>query len=93
MSIVVLEAGISGTPVLITDRCGFDDVAAVGGGMVVGASAEGLKDGLLAMTADPGALKSMGRNLEKFTRDHFLWEDMVNRYVQLFSTIIRSGPV
>lgn len=93
MSIVVLEAGISGTPVLITDRCGFDDVAAVGGGMVVGASVEGLKDGLIGMTADPGALKSMGRNLEKFTRDHFLWEDMVNRYLQLFSTIIHSGPV
>lgn len=92
MSIVVLEAGISGAAVLITDRCGFDDVAAVAGGMVVAASVEGLKDGLIAMTADPGALKSMGRNLEKFTRDHYLWEDMVNRYLQLFSKIIRSGP-
>ena len=43
MSIVVLESGIAGTPVLITDQCGFDDVAAIAGGMVVAASVEGLQ--------------------------------------------------
>ena len=46
MSIVVLEAGITGTPVLITDQCGFDDVAAVAGGIVVAASVEGLQEGI-----------------------------------------------
>ena len=88
MSIVVLEAGITGTPVLITDQCGFDDVAAVAGGMVVAASVEGLQEGLLAMTGNPAKLKIMGQNLEKFTREHFLWNHMVNKYLELFSRIM-----
>jgi len=88
MSIVVLEAGITGTPVLITDQCGFNAVAAVAGGMVVAASVEGLQEGLLAMTGNPAKLKIMGQNLEKFTREHFLWDHMVNRYLELFSRIM-----
>lgn len=88
MSIVVLEAGITGTPVLITDQCGFGDVAEVAGGMVVSASIEGLQEGLLSMTSDPEKLKIMGRNLGEFTREHFLWDHIVNRYLELFSRII-----
>ena len=88
MSIVVLEAGITGTPVLITDQCGFDDVAAVEGGMVVAASVKGLQEGLLAMAGNPAKLKIMGQNLEHFTREHFLWNHMVNRYLELFSRIM-----
>lgn len=88
MSIVVLEAGISGTPVLITDQCGFNDVAAVGGGMVVNASVEGLRSGLLAMTNNFAQLKVMGANLKRFTSSHFLWDHMVKRHLELFSQIV-----
>jgi glycosyltransferase involved in cell wall biosynthesis len=88
MSIVVLEAGITGTPVLITDQCGFDDVAAVAGGMVVAASIEGLEKGLLSMTCDPKKLEIMGQNLGEFTRKNFLWDHIVNRYLELFSRIM-----
>ncbi len=88
MSIVVLESGITGTPVLITDQCGFDEVDAISGGMVVAASIEGLQEGLLAMTGNPDKLKIMGQNLLKFTREHFLWDHIVNRYLELFSRIM-----
>lgn len=88
MSIVVLEAGITGIPVLITDRCGFDDVATIKGGMVVAASVDGLKEGLMAMTSNPTELKFMGQNLGIYTREHFLWDHMVNRYLELFSRIM-----
>jgi glycosyltransferase involved in cell wall biosynthesis len=88
MSIVVLEAGITGTPVLITDQCGFDDVAAISGGIVVRASVEGLLDGLLAMTGNPDQLRVMGQNLLKYTREHFLWDHIANRYLEVFSTIL-----
>lgn len=88
MSIVVLEAGITGTPVLITDQCGFDDVAAVMGGVVVEASVEGLREGLLAMAANTDKLKIMGQKLEKFTRENFLWEHAANKYLGLFSKIL-----
>lgn len=88
MSIVVLEAGITGTPVLITDRCGFDDVAAVAGGMVVAATIEGLQKGLLSMAGDPERLEIMGQHLREFTREHFLWDHAANRYLELFSRIL-----
>jgi glycosyltransferase involved in cell wall biosynthesis len=52
MSIAVLEARITETPVLITDQCGFNDVATVAGGMAVAASIEGLHKGLLSMMAN-----------------------------------------
>lgn len=88
MSIVVLEAGIMGTAVLITEQCGFDNVATVEGGMVVEASVQGLQEGLLAMTGNPAKLKIMGQNLGKFIRENFLWDHMVNRYLELFSRMM-----
>jgi len=90
MSIVVLEAGITGTPVLITDRCGFDDVAGTGGGKVVPASGEGLEKGLVFMMSNGEALKTMGKNLKKFTSEHFLWDRMAKSYLELFSKILHE---
>ena len=91
MSIVVLEAGICGTPVLITDRCGFDELAASGGGMVVPASADGLEEGLREMLDTQSRLPGMGARLREFTHEHFLWEKIVGRYLQLFSQLARQG--
>ncbi|MEN6318166.1 MAG: glycosyltransferase [Syntrophaceae bacterium] len=88
MSIVVLEAGIAGTPVLLTDQCGFDDVATVVGGMVVTASVEGLQEGLTVMTSDTAELRIMGENLEHFVRHHFLWDRTAKEYLELFRRII-----
>jgi glycosyltransferase involved in cell wall biosynthesis len=91
MSIVVLEAGICGTPVLITDQCGFNELAASGGGMVVPASADGLEEGLREMLDTQSRLPGMGARLREFTHEHFLWEKIVGRYLQLFSQLARQG--
>jgi len=87
MSIVVLEAGITGTPVLMTDQCGFDNVASIAGGLVVTASVEGLQKGLISMTREPARLQIMGKNLEAYTREYFLWDHAALRYVELFQRI------
>ena len=42
MSMVALEAGAHGKPVLLTDQCGFDAVATCGGGAVVEVSGAGV---------------------------------------------------
>jgi glycosyltransferase involved in cell wall biosynthesis len=57
MSIVVLEAGITGTPVLLTDQCGLSEVESIEGGKVVTASVEGLQSGLIALLTDNAKLK------------------------------------
>lgn len=85
MSIVVLEAGITGTPVLITDQCGFNEVGRTGGGMVVvPASVEGLEKGLVDMLNDRVKLKVNGQNLKTFVSKHFLWDSIIDEYLQLY---------
>ena len=73
MSLVALEAGALGRPVLLTDRCGFDEVAEVGGGLTVPASVGGLRDGLEALLADRAGLLEMGARLQTYVGLHYSW--------------------
>ena len=60
MSLVALEAGVTGTPVLLTEECGFGEVDRIGGGKVVPASVEGLREGLVELLEDLPRLTFMG---------------------------------
>jgi glycosyltransferase involved in cell wall biosynthesis len=88
MSIVVLEAGIVGTPVLLTDRCGFDEVATVGGGQVVAATAKDLATGLESMLENPAVLKTMGVRLQLHVRQNFIWEVIVEQLLDFYQQIV-----
>jgi glycosyltransferase involved in cell wall biosynthesis len=88
MSIVVLEAGITGTPVLLTDQCGFNEVDSIGGGQVVPASVDGLQKGLLEILKDPDKLKSIGANLKKHVIDNYTWEGIINKYIDLYRQVL-----
>ena len=88
MSIVVLEAGITGTPVLLTDQCGFDEIAHIGGGQVVPASVNGLQKGLVEILSNPTQLKLMGENLEKYIYEHFTWDAIIDKYMKLYYKIL-----
>ena len=88
MSIVVLEAGITGTPVLLTDQCGFNQVESVDGGMVVSATVEDLQRGLIQMLSNPSDLKTKGEKLKKFTMKNFLWDSIVDQHIRLYEDIL-----
>lgn len=88
MSIVALEAGITGTPVLLTDKCGFNEISRIGGGKVVQASVEGLQKGLIELLRDPVQLKSMGATLKNYTTEHYIWDSIVNKYLKLYNEIL-----
>ena len=88
MSIVVLEAGICATPVLLTDQCGFDQVEQIGGGKVVAPTVEGLKTGLLALLDEPQRLSTMGRQLATFAREGYSWASIVRRHIDLFESVL-----
>jgi glycosyltransferase involved in cell wall biosynthesis len=87
MSIVALEAGITGTPVLMTDQCGFNEMAEAGGAMVV--SLEGMEKGLVDMLGDSAALKMRGEKNRAFVSKHFLWDSIIDRYIQLYNDVSR----
>jgi glycosyltransferase involved in cell wall biosynthesis len=88
MSIVVLEAGISGTPVLLTDQCGFNVIEKIDGGKVVQASVKGIELGLIEILRDKDRLKSMGSNLKQYTYDNFMWDSVIGKYLTLFKQIL-----
>jgi len=88
MSIVALEAGINGTPVLLTNQCGFDEVAHVGGGLVVPASVAGIQEGLEALLNDSLRLKEMGKKLKDYVSRNYLWEKIVHQYLALYGHIL-----
>jgi len=90
MSIVVLEAGIMGTPVLLTDQCGFDEIERIGGGKVVPASVKGLQKGLLEILKDNGKLKSIGSNLKRHVIDNYTWERIINKYIDLYRRMLSN---
>lgn len=90
MSIVVLEAGAAGTPVLLTEQCGFNEVAQVGGGKVVPATADGIQEGLLEILSNPERLQSMGHNLKHYVCEHFTWENAVNEYIAMYHQILND---
>jgi glycosyltransferase involved in cell wall biosynthesis len=84
MSIVVLEAGVTGTPVLLTDQCGLPEVATCGGGEIVEASVAGLERGLLSMLRDPAGLARMGAALKAHVGKTYLWDNLAPRYLALY---------
>lgn len=88
MSIVVLEAGVTGTPVLLTDCCGFD-VEGPGGGLVVEASVDGIKAGLVKLFSEGSlALKARGKRLENHVRTYYTWDAVIDRYIALYTDIL-----
>lgn len=92
MSIVVLEAGMTKTPVLLTDRCGFDAVESIGGGKVVPATVEGLEAGLAKLLDRPEVLRPMGIRLYRYVSENFTWDTMIKKYLSLYETILGDAP-
>ena len=91
MSIVALEAGAAGAPVLMTTECGFDDLPSSGGGELVEATVDGLALGLQSMLGVPDSLAERGVRLRKFVLERYTWGASVVRYKSLFESILSGS--
>ena len=89
MSIVAIESGAAGKPVVVTDQCGFEVVEEIGGGFVVPASVEGLRSGLHRMAA--ADRQSMGSRMRDFVLEHYTWDSMARRYEGLYAEILGAA--
>lgn len=91
MSIVALEAGICGTPVLLTDECGFSAVESTGGGRVVRATVGELQAGLEEMLGiRPEARAAMGQRLRALVEREYRWEAVIRRYIGVYEELLRA---
>lgn len=91
MSIVALEAGISGTPVMLTDQCGFDEIKSIEPGLVVPANVAGIADGLIHLLVEPGLLDRIAPSLQDFVLQRYTWHSIVARYLNLYGSILSSS--
>jgi len=92
MSIVALEAGICGTPVLLTDQCGFPQILAVDSRLEVPATIEGLSAGLASLLSSPENLAVVGEKMQEFVESKFTWHATANRYRQLYERLLGRNP-
>lgn len=90
MSVVVLEAGTCGTPVLFTDRCGLEDFAAADAGVMVNVDIEAIRHGLSYMLEEPEKLRKYGERLSELVHADYLWSSQANRYRQLYKKLLRQ---
>lgn len=86
MSIVVLEAGVLGTPSIITDQCGFDIIESSQCGKVVPATAEALQFGLIDFFSDQNKINLYSKNIYEFTLNNYDWKKIIQSYIKIYST-------
>ncbi|WP_043310822.1 glycosyltransferase [Pseudomonas sp. ML96] len=96
MSLVALEAGLCGTPVLLTDQCGFDEVARVGAGAVVAAQALAIAAGIEQLLSTSDELPARGEKLRQLVLEHYTWDGLILKagqcYEELTGVPFRSTP-
>ena len=92
MSIVALEAGICGTPVLLTDQCGFDDIRFVDARLEVPATETRIADGLVRLLADANVLDQLAPVWRDYVHRRYDWNAIGPAYVELYrDTLARKA--
>ena len=87
MSLVALEAGLCGTPVLLTDQCGFDEVEDAGGGAVVAVRVDAIAAGIDRMLNAAGELPEQGEKLRQLVLTHYTWDGLTRQVCQLYEEL------
>ena len=90
MSLVALEAGMCGIPVLITDECGFHSIRSLDSRLEVSATIEGLQKGLIDLLSDANSLKKVGLIWQEFVKNNYDWNVIVNLYIQEYRKILNK---
>ena len=86
MSIVALEAGACGTPVILTTACGFDEVKNVGCKVVQPLTDE-LYSGMKSMLSSSNALEAVGNNLRSLILQKYTWKKTAEKYLSIADSI------
>ncbi len=88
MSIVALEAGICGTPVLVTDQCGLPEVKDISPLLEVPADVGAIGDALVDLLRYKDLRERLGEAWRKYVISHYSWDVIVTKYLTLYSAIL-----
>ncbi len=87
MSIVALEAAVCGTPVVLTDQCGFDALSEAGAARLATADAVSLAEHIGELQADVALRHKMGATGRRFALEQYTWEIAAQRYIEICKKI------
>lgn len=88
MSIVVLEAGICGKPVLLTDQCGFNEIKLIHPNLECTADVVGIAEGMKHLATTDGLLEQLGPIFRDFVSKKYTWDSIVEEYLKLYEKIL-----
>lgn len=91
MSIVALEAGICGTPVLLTDQCGFGAIKTIDPALEVGANPSEIAAGLVRLLHQPDALKAIAAAFETYVAETYAWHFIAARFIHLYKDLLETS--
>ncbi len=82
--LVILEAGLSGTPAIASDLEGIRDVVAEGenGHRVGSGNAHGFRDAIMRYHDNMVALREASERAQLWTKSRFRWSAVVDKYLQ-----------
>ncbi len=90
MSIVALEAAVCGTPVVLTDRCGFETLPEAGGGRLVEAGEESIAEAIGELLDRPDLREAMRQRGRELALREFTWSIAAGRLHTLIGTLERK---
>ncbi len=88
MSLVAVEAGACGLPVLMTDQCGLDEICEVDSRLMVSATVEGLKQGLIFALENQERLLLLGKKWQIIVQSRFTWRRLSQELASVYEKII-----
>jgi Glycosyltransferase len=90
MSIVALEAAVCAIPVILTNRCGFDELAKAGGARLVDADADAIAEVTVALMDDADLRAAMGRKGRDLVLQEYTWSIAAERHVAICRQILKG---
>jgi glycosyltransferase involved in cell wall biosynthesis len=91
MSIVVLEAGACGTPVLFTDKCGLKTFEKRGVGTMVPVDAVAMAAALDRLLEEHSVTRLQGEQLKAIVMGEFLWSSQASRCAAMYQKILQES--
>lgn len=88
MSIVAVEAGFCGTPVLLTDQCGFGEIKSIDTRLEVPATGTGIAAGMTSLLSEASKLDEISQSWSNFVKQRYSWSSLVPEYFKLYSAIL-----
>ena len=84
MTIVALEAAVSGSPIVITKECDFSELAEASSGIEVGANEAEIEGGIRIALSGKINLEVMSNNARNFVNKNYDWNIISKKFIKVF---------